>query len=364
MPRNIIIAGGGTGGHIFPAIAIAQSLQQLGSNLHIQFIGALGKMEMDKIPAAGYPIIGLPIIGFNRKNIFKNILLPFRLIISFKNLISIFKKIKPIAVIGVGGYSSFPVLRYAQFKNIPTFIHESNSIAGKSNLFLSKRVHKIFAGSEALLKYFPNQKIILTGNPIRKSILQKKYTKKEAIDFFKFKEDKITLLIIGGSLGAKSINECIFRNINELQNNNIQTIWQTGKVNAEHYKNISPEYKNDVYITQFIDDMTLAYTAADLIISRSGAMAIAELCYIGKPTIFVPYPYAAEDHQKINALALVQKNAALLIEDAKVESNLIAQIVALKNDIPLQLEMANNIQKLMITDAAEKIAQEILNEIK
>jgi len=360
---SIIIAGGGTGGHIFPAIAIANAIKRLQPNVEILFIGAKGKMEMEKIPQAGYNIKGIDIVGFNRSSLLKNISLPFKLIKSFFQVKTIINNFKPNAVIGVGGYSSFPVLRYAQSKNIPTFIHESNSFAGKSNILLGKKANKIFVASDGMEKFFPANKIIKTGNPVRANIVESKITKNEALNFFKLSADKPVILIVGGSLGAKSINDTIYGKIDELLKKNIQLIWQTGKSFSEEAQQ-QMKQKKDIWIGTFIDKMEYAYAAADIVVSRAGAMAVAELCIVGKPVIFVPFPFAAEDHQTLNATTLVNKNAAIMIANKDVQTKLIDEILNLINQPTLQKTLSEHISKLAITSADERIAKEVLQLIK
>ncbi len=360
---RIIIAGGGTGGHIFPAIAIANAIKRLQHDIEILFIGAKGKMEMEKIPQAGYNIRGIDIVGFNRSSLLKNIALPFKLIKSFFQVKKIIKEFKPNAVIGVGGYSSFPVLRYAQSKSIPTFIHESNSFAGKSNILLGKKATKIFVASDGMEKFFPAKKIIKTGNPVRASIIESKITKNEAVDFFRLTNNKPVVLIVGGSLGAKSINEALNNRIDDLLKNNIQLIWQTGKSFSEEAQQ-QIKQKKDIWIGTFIDKMEYAYTAADIVVSRAGAMAVAELCIIGKPVIFVPFPFAAEDHQTVNATTLVNKNAAIMIANKDVQTKLIDEILNLISQPIVQKTLSEHIRKLAITSADERIAKEVLQLIK
>jgi UDP-N-acetylglucosamine--N-acetylmuramyl-(pentapeptide) pyrophosphoryl-undecaprenol N-acetylglucosamine transferase len=359
---KILIAGGGTGGHIFPAIAIANAIKAIDSSVKIMFVGANGKMEMDKVPAAGYHISGLTISGFNRKSLLKNITLPFKLIKSFLEVKKIFKKFEPTEVIGVGGYSTYPVLRYAQGKGIPTFIHESNSFAGKSNVLLGKRATKIFVASEGMDKFFPKEKIQITGNPVRKSIIDSTITREEAITFFGLKEEKQTVLIIGGSLGAKSINEALASSIDKLGEAGLQLVWQMGKNDPHRYRR-KTKGKDFVWMSEFITRMDMAYAAADIVISRAGAMAVTELCVVGKPSIFVPYPYAAEDHQTANAIVLVEKKAALLVKDSDASEKLVDTVIALAKDFTLRNELKKNISSLAITTADEVIAREILTPI-
>jgi UDP-N-acetylglucosamine--N-acetylmuramyl-(pentapeptide) pyrophosphoryl-undecaprenol N-acetylglucosamine transferase len=358
---KIIIAGGGTGGHIFPALAIANALKNKVPEIEILFVGARGKMEMEKIPAAGYKIEGLDIAGYNRSSLIKNIGLPFKLIKSFFQVRKIFKSFKPDAVVGVGGYSTFPVLRLAQSKEIPSFIHESNSLPGKSNIVLGKRATEIFVSSEGMEKYFPVQKIVVTGNPIRK-VFSEKIDKDEALKFFGLKPELKTVFVMGGSLGAKSINETIEENIEAFKKNNLQLIWQTGKnYSAKAAK--QEEERNNIWTNAFIDKMENAYAAADVVVSRSGAMTVAEVCAVGKPVIFVPYPYAAEDHQTVNAMVLVNKKAALIVPDKKVKSELFPCLLRLIKDEPMMKELGNNVSELKNINADETIAAEIIKQI-
>ena len=362
MSKKIIIAGGGTGGHIFPAIAIANALKKIDDKIEILFVGAKGKMEMEKVPQAGYNIEGLAIAGFNRSSLIKNIGLPFKLIKSFFQVRRIFNTFKPIAVVGVGGYSSFPVLKYAQTRGIKTFIHESNSFAGKSNILLGKNATKIFVATDGMEKFFKANKLKITGNPVRKLIVENNISRTEAIEFFKLSPNKKTILSIGGSLGAKSINEAINKYINKFEKNELQLIWQTGKPYATTAQQTAKERAN-IYTSDFITNMEYAYAAADLIISRSGAMAIAEICVAKKPTIFVPYPFAAEDHQTVNAENLVSKSAALTINDNEVLDKLVSSIIALSNNVEQQHTLKQNIAKLAIINADEVIANEILSVV-
>lgn len=361
--RRVIIAGGGTGGHIFPAIAVANAIKVQQPDVEILFVGASGKMEMDKVPEAGYEIVGLYIAGYDRGSLVKNITLPFKLLRSFLQVTKLLRKFKPDAIFGVGGYSSFPVLRLAQTCNIPTFILESNSLPGKTNRILSKRATKIFVASEGMNQFFPPEKIILTGNPVRNIFLEANIVRSEALDFFGLKPELKTVVIIGGSLGAKSINETIAENIKVFKKNNLQLIWQTGKAFAEDAARFEEENPG-VWTNAFINNMEYAYAAADIVVSRAGAMAIAELCIVGKPVICVPYPFAAEDHQMANAMALVKKKAALVIKDNEVKTSLIDTILQLLKNESLALELKNNILKMSNTHASEKIAEEILKHIK
>lgn len=359
---RIIIAGGGTGGHIFPALAIANALKKMDKDLEILFVGAKGKMEMDKVPEAGYNVIGLSIAGYNRSSLIKNIGLPFKLVKSFFEVSSILTRYKPAAVIGVGGYSSFPVLRLAQTRRIPTFIHESNSLPGRSNIMLGRRATRVFVATDNMEKYFPLDKIVLTGNPVR-SIFFKKISKEEALKFFGLKEGQKTVFVMGGSLGAKSINETIEENIDAFKKNKLQLIWQTGKPFADRAAK-AEEDRSNIWTNAFITNMEYAYAAADVVIARSGAMTIAELCVVGKPAIFVPYPFAAEDHQSANANALVKKQAAVMVRDEDVKTKLMNTLLNLLNDETLMNTMQANIARMANNNADETIANEILKEIK
>lgn len=362
MSKKIIIAGGGTGGHIFPAIAIANALKQRDPRITFLFVGAKGKMEMDKVPQAGYNIRGIDIAGFNRSSLIKNIGLPVKIIKSFLQVRKIFNEFKPDAVIGVGGYSTFPVLKHAQAKGIPTFIHESNSFAGKANKMLAKSATKIFTGTDGMERFFPADKIIVTGNPVRSQIVNAAIGKKEALDFFGLEEGKATLLVVGGSLGAKSVNEAVLAGVDELLKAGLQLIWQTGKTLSAEAAHVAEEHKQ-VWANEFITNMEYAYAAADIIIARAGAMTVAEICVTKKPAVFIPYPYAAEDHQTVNAQQLVNKNAALMIKDAEAGSKVVPLVIDLAADVNKRNEMSNNLSRLAITNAAERVADEILNSI-
>jgi len=362
VSRRIIIAGGGTGGHIFPAIAIANALKRIDTAIEILFVGAKGKMEMERVPQAGYNIRGIDIAGFNRSSLIKNISLPFKLVKSFLQVRTIVKNFRPDAIIGVGGYSSFPVLRLGQAKRIPTFIHESNSFAGKSNILLGKKATKIFVATDGMERFFPREKILITGNPVRSTISQSVVTRTEGIKFFGLDENKKTVFAVGGSLGAKSINEAISKHLDELLNAGLQLIWQTGKPYAAQARE-RVKGKSSVSASEFITQMDCAYAAADIVVSRAGAMAIAELCVVKKPVLFVPYPYAAEDHQTVNATNLVSKNAALMVKDSEAIDKVVPTIIELANDSNRQNELKRNIGMLAVTDADKRIAEEVLKLI-
>jgi UDP-N-acetylglucosamine--N-acetylmuramyl-(pentapeptide) pyrophosphoryl-undecaprenol N-acetylglucosamine transferase len=360
MAKKIIIAGGGTGGHIFPAIAIANALKKTEPSIEILFVGARGKMEMEKVPQAGYKIVGLDIAGFNRSSLIKNIGLPFKLVKSFLQVRRIINRFKPDAVIGVGGYSSFPVLRYAQAKGVATFIHESNSFAGKSNILLGKKATKVFVATDGMQKFFPANKILITGNPVRPAIVSvSSIAKEEALGFFGLSPVRKTVLVVGGSLGARSINEAIAKGLDEILQAGLQLVWQTGKSDAARWKEVTAG-KDFVWAGDFITQMEQAYAAADMVISRAGAMAIAELCVVKKPVLFVPYPFAAEDHQTVNAMNLVEKHAALMVKDSEAIGKVVPAIIDLSKDEQKQTELQNNIAKYAVLDADERIAKEIL----
>lgn len=359
MAKKIIIAGGGTGGHIFPAIAIANAMRRIEPDTEILFVGAKGKMEMEKVPQAGYQIRGLDIAGFNRSSLIKNIGLPFKLLKSFGQVRGIFKSFQPDAVVGVGGYSTFPVLRYAQAKGIPTFIHESNSFAGKSNILLGKKATEIFVATDGMEQIFPRDRIMVTGNPVRPSIVQvSAIPKEEALQFFGLTPGRKTILVIGGSLGAKSINEAIDKGLDDLMNAGVQLIWQTGKPYAAKGRERSGG-KPGIWVNDFITQMEKAYAAADIVVSRAGAMSIAELCVVKKPVLFVPYPFAAEDHQTVNAMNLVSRNAALMVKDSEAVDKVVPTVISLANNEQQQTELKNNIGRYAIVNADEMIAKEI-----
>jgi UDP-N-acetylglucosamine--N-acetylmuramyl-(pentapeptide) pyrophosphoryl-undecaprenol N-acetylglucosamine transferase len=359
MPHKVIIAGGGTGGHIFPAIAIANALRKADENIEILFVGATGKMEMEKVPQAGYPIEGLEIVGFNRSNIFKNILLPFKLLKSLRKARSILKRFQPDVVVGVGGYASFPILRQAQRLGIPTLIQEQNSYAGKSNKILGRNAAKICVGYDGMEKFFPADKIIYTGNPVRSNISQSAVSKQDAMFHFGLDANKPTVFAVGGSLGARSINESLQPLLAEFVNKDIQLIWQTGKLYYETAKAAAAQYATHVKVYDFINVMDFAYKAADVVVSRAGALAIAELCVVKKPTIFVPYPFAAEDHQTSNAMSLVNKQAALLIKDDQARTSLGTELFSLMHNKSLREQLERNIATLGNTNADIIIAGEV-----
>jgi UDP-N-acetylglucosamine--N-acetylmuramyl-(pentapeptide) pyrophosphoryl-undecaprenol N-acetylglucosamine transferase len=359
MSKRVIIAGGGTGGHIFPAIAIANALKKIDESIEILFIGAKGRMEMEKVPQAGYKIEGLDIAGYNRSSLIKNIGLPVKLLKSFLQVRTIFKKFKPDAAIGVGGYSSFPVLRFAQARRIKTFIHESNSFAGRSNILLGKKATMVFTGTDGMEKFFPKEKIIVTGNPVRAAIADASVTRSEGLNFFSLDPAKKTVLIVGGSLGAKSINEAVDKGLDNLLNAGLQIIWQTGIPYAARAKEMAMG-KKSVWVNEFITQMEYAYAAADIVVARAGAITVAELCIAKKSVLFVPYPIAAENHQMVNAMQLEKKNAALIVKDSEAMQKLVFMTIELSMDEGKQNELKKNISALAIRNADMKIAEEVL----
>lgn len=360
-PLKVILSGGGTGGHIFPAVAIANEIKKLVPDADILFVGALGKMEMEKVPTAGYKIIGVQIAGLQRKLTLANLKLPFLIILSLLKTRKIIKDFQPDVVVGTGGYASGPLLRAATSKGIPALLQEQNSYAGITNKILSKKASKICVAYEGMEQFFPKEKIILTGNPVRQDLKDVKQHRAEALEFFKLSPHKKVILVIGGSLGARTINETMGAGLQQLVDNNIQLIWQTGKSyyttalqQAEKYAN------NHIYALEFISRMDLAYAAADIVISRAGASSVSELCNIGMPSILVPSPNVAEDHQTKNAMALVDKQAALLVKDNEAEQALIPTAISLISNTAQQVTLTNNISQMAFHNSANVIALEVL----
>lgn len=357
---SVIIAGGGTGGHIYPAVAIGHALQRMAPGTKLLFVGANGKMEMEKVPKEGFNIVGLDIAGFNRSSIWKNLTLPYKLYKSRMQANSIIRDFKPNAVVGVGGYASFPVLYAAQGMGIPTLIQEQNSFAGRSNKILAKRAKAVCVAYKGMEQFFQKEKIMLTGNPVRKAIADMSRTREEGIEKFGLQEGARTILIIGGSLGAKSINEVIDEQLDALIADNAQVIWQTGKLFFERASKTAVKYGDAVKVCEFISDMDYAYAAADVVISRAGALAISELCIAAKPVVFVPYPYAAENHQESNAISLVEHNAALMVRDADAKTELVKKVKKLMNDVTMQEVMSRSLKTMAIKDADERIAAKVI----
>jgi UDP-N-acetylglucosamine--N-acetylmuramyl-(pentapeptide) pyrophosphoryl-undecaprenol N-acetylglucosamine transferase len=358
---RFIISGGGTGGHIFPAIAIANALKRVDPKAEILFVGASGRMEMEKVPAAGYKIIGLDIQGIQRGSIVKNLMFPFKVFNSLRKASRIIRDFKPDAAIGVGGYASGPLLFAASLSDIPTLIQEQNSYAGVTNKLLAKRAKKICVAFDGMEKFFPANKIIKTGNPIRKESVDIAGKRLSAMELLRLSPDKKTILVTGGSLGARTLNNSILAGLDKIIGADVQVIWQTGKV---YYKGIieklGEDYHPNVRIMEFLNRMDLAYAAADVIISRAGAGTIAELCVVKKPVILVPSPNVAEDHQTKNALALVQENAALMVADRDAEAKLVDTALNLLNDKDKQKTISTNIGKLALPNADDVIAKEII----
>ncbi len=356
---RVIISGGGTGGHIFPAIAIANAIKKINPAAKILFVGANGRMEMEKVPQAGYEIKGLNIAGFQRGSILKNLSLPFKLIGSLLSAYNIIRTFKPDVAIGVGGYASGPLLRAASFAGMPTVIQEQNSFAGVTNKLLSKNAKVICTAYEGMEKAFPKEKIVLTGNPVRAEIANMNSSREEAIKYFGLNANKKTILIIGGSLGARTLNHSVEAAIERIRENDCQILWQTGKVYFEDCRKVAEDVSN-LHARMFIDRMDYAYTCADVIISRAGALSISELQLIGRPVILVPSPNVAEDHQTHNALALVNRNAAIMIKDDEAKLNLIGAAFDLLQNESLQKELSANIKQMALPNAAENIVKEIL----
>ena len=358
---RIIISGGGTGGHIFPAVAIANALKAKRPDTEILFVGALGRMEMQRVPAAGYNIKGLPICGFNRKNLLKNFAVLFKLWKSQRMAKKIIKDFKPMVAVGVGGYASGPTLNQCASMGIPCLIQEQNSYAGVTNKLLAKKASKICVAYEGMERFFPKDKIVLTGNPVRQQLLETQLTKAEALRTFGLEPSKKTILIVGGSLGARTINDSVMAYLDELQNSGVQVIWQTGKNYFENIKQQLAEKSPMPALkpTDFIADMGAAYRAADLVISRAGASSISEFCLIGKPVILVPSPNVAEDHQTKNAMALVNRQAAQFVSDAEAPQKLIPLALStVKNDQILG-QLSHNIKLMALRNSAETIANEV-----
>lgn len=365
MPKYIV-SGGGTGGHIFPAISIANALKECQNDAEILFVGAEGRMEMERIPQAGYPIKGLPVSGFDRKKFLKNIKVILNLQKSIALARKIVKEFQPDAVIGVGGYASAPTLRAAAAAKIPTFILEPNSYAGVANKLLAKNATAICVTYDNMEQFFPKEKIIKTGSPVRQNLLQIVPKATEAYDFFGFSSAKKTLLIVGGSLGARTINESVIESLSRLLLSDIQIIWQTGKFYYENAQKAAKEYRNNknLFVVDFVSRMDFAYSIADLVIARAGASSISELCLLKKPVILVPSPNVAEDHQTKNAMALVQCEAAVLIPDSKAHRTLIETALELIADDKKLKLLSKNIAKFAEPNSAQRIAEVIIKGIK
>ena len=360
---RIIISGGGTGGHIFPAISIANAIKAKRPDAKILFVGALGKMEMQRVPAAGYEIKGLPICGFDRKHLLKNVVVLFKIWKSERMAKRIIKNFKPMAAVGVGGFASGPTLNMCAAKGIPCLIQEQNSYAGVTNKLLAKKATKICVAYDTMERFFPKDKIVMTGNPVRQNVLNVKLTRQEARKAFGLDPDKKTILLVGGSLGARTVNESVRQHFDTVKANlAIQFIWQTGKYYNEEMKQALDAYGPLPNLKQmdFIADMGVAYKASDLVISRAGASSISEFCLIGKPVILVPSPNVAEDHQTKNAMALVNKNAAVYVKDSEAPDVLLKQAISIVRDDKQLASLAQNIAKLGLKDSADIIADEVI----
>lgn len=370
---HIIISGGGTGGHIFPAVSIANAIKELRPGAEILFVGAEGRMEMQRVPDAGYKIIGLPVAGFDRKHLWKNFAVLVKLARSQWKARKIIKDFKPLVAVGVGGYASGPTLKTAGMMGIPTLIQEQNSYAGVTNKLLAQKARKICVAYEGMEKFFPADKIIMTGNPVRQNLFGHSITRQEAADLFGFDPAKKTILILGGSLGARTINQTLTAALETMRAHpDIQFIWQTGKIYIEQVKQAIVAFTGEavrhphitaipnLYVTDFIKDMAKAYTLADLVISRAGAGSISEFCLLHKPVILVPSPNVAEDHQTKNALALVNKDAALYVKDAEAMEKLIPTALETVADDNRLQALSSNIARLALPDSARRIAEEVL----
>ena len=358
---KIIISGGGTGGHIFPAIAIANALKAIAPQCEILFVGALGRMEMEKVPAAGYPIEGLNISGIQRGSILKNLKLPFKLINALIKAVKIINRFKPHVAVGVGGYASGPLLYAASMKKVPYLIQEQNSFAGVTNKILGKKASEICVAFDGMEQFFPAGRILKTGNPVRKEMVDIIGKRQAAFEYFKLNPHKKTVLVTGGSLGARTLNTSIESHLQDFINQEVQLIWQTGKYYYQGVtERLGQDFHPNIRVLEFLQQMDLAYAAADVIISRAGAGTIAELCLVKKPVILVPSPNVAEDHQTKNAQALVKEDAALMITDAVAGDQLVAQALDLLKDEAQMKKMSENIAKLAMADADIVIAKEIL----
>ncbi len=355
--KKFILSGGGTGGHIYPAIAIANELKLRFPDAQFLFVGANNKMEMQKVPQSGYKIEGLWIAGLQRKLTLQNAMFPIKLLSSLWKSRKIIKIFKPDVVIGTGGFASGPLLQMANMLNIPTVIQEQNSFPGITNKLLSKKANKICVAYENLERFFPKDKMILTGNPVRQDLIDSDGKRQEAIKYFNLDSTKKTLLILGGSLGARRINQLIEKELHFLESKNIQIIWQCGKLYFDEYKNFNTD---NVQVLAFIDRMDLVYAAADIVISRAGASSVSELCIVGKPVIFIPSPNVAEDHQTKNAKSIVDKNGALMIKESELDEKFESVFRELLFNENQQNELSKNIKSLALPNATKQIVDEIM----
>ena len=370
---RVIVSGGGTGGHIFPAISIANAIRQLRPEAKILFVGAEGRMEMQRVPDAGYEIIGLPVAGFDRKRLWRNVGVLIKLVRSQWKARKIIKKFKPQVAVGVGGYASGPTLKMAATMGIPTLIQEQNSYAGVTNKLLAKQAKKICVAYEGMERFFPQEKIILTGNPVRQTLVSEQVSREDAAKHFDLDPNRKTVLIIGGSLGARTLNETMIANLNMIQAHpEVQFIWQVGKIYIDQVKEALRAYSGELvcnshistmpnlYVSDFIKHMECAYGIADLVVSRAGAGSISEFCLLGKPVILVPSPNVAEDHQTQNALALVRRDAALYVKDVEAKEQLVQLAIDTVKDDDKLLALNKNILEMALPDSAEIIAKEVL----
>ncbi len=363
---KIIISGGGTGGHVFPAIAIADAIKKLRPEADILFVGAKGKLEMEKVPKAGYPIEGLWISGFQRSLTWRNLMFPFKLVHSWWRARQIVRRFRPDVAVGVGGYASGPTLNAAGAFGIPTVLQEQNSYPGVTNKILAKKASKICVAYEGMEQFFPKEKIVLTGNPVRAEVFKDLGNKREeGLSHFGLDKNKHTIFLFGGSLGARSLNEAMATGTQFLRENpQVQLLWQCGKFYHEQFKNCETAQLPNVKILPFIDRMDLAYAASDLVIGRAGALSISEMCLVGKPAILVPSPNVAEDHQTRNALALVEKDAALMVKDAEAKERLLWTALQVIENVELRKRLSENIKQLAKPNAADEIAKVVLDLIK
>ncbi len=362
MSKKVIISGGGTGGHVFPAIAIANALKRIAPETEILFVGAQGKLEMEKVPKAGYPIKGLWISGFHRKLTLRNLAFPFKLMSSLWKARGIVKEFNPDVAVGVGGYASGPTLEMAARAGVPILVQEQNSYPGVTNKILGKKASAICVSYDGMQHFFPKEKLVLTGNPVRKELANLNINKQDALRHFGLDENKPTIFIMGGSLGARSINDAVEAQAEYLKDEmeNVQILWQAGKLYIKEFKKSKAAALPNVVVTDFIDRMDLAYGLADVVISRAGALSISELCLVGKPTLLVPSPNVAEDHQTKNAYALVEKEAALMVKDAEAKTEMIKTAIALLKNEEIKNKLKENIKKRAVPDADERIAREVL----
>ena len=358
---KFILSGGGTGGHIYPAVAIANELKSRFPDAEFLFVGAKDKMEMQKVPQAGYKIEGLWIAGLQRKLTLQNAMFPFKLMDSLLKSRKIIKQFKPNVVVGTGGFASGPLLQMANMLNIPTVIQEQNSYPGITNKILSKKANKICVAYENLERFFPKQKMILTGNPVRQDLIDIESKREEAIQYFNLDANKKTLLVLGGSLGARRVNQLIEKELDNFLSQDVQVIWQCGKLYFEDYKKYNA---NNVQVLAFIDRMDLVYSAADIVISRAGASSVSELCIVGKPVIFIPSPNVAEDHQTKNAKSIVDKKGALMLKESELDSQFSLVFEALLKDQGKQDQLSKNIKHLALPNATKQIVDEIVKLIK